>query len=201
MNSKELESKRFAGILKNEFLQIMEQEKSYLSDHKGIKELAKLIRMALVKVDTTNLEMFARDIGIDCVLKTPLIATSGGVVAQLSNKRRILLYYSILPMSARYTLAHEIGHVVLGHLTANEGKRTLKDGLKCEWGAETFASNLTRVPIPVAMACFHTLAGFLSYPAILYKPFLRKRELEKIMKQLGNNSSVESEVEKLLKEV
>lgn len=193
----ETEAKRFAKVFREVYLHRMEQERSFIGDKEGISQITKTIRDALKKIDVETLENFAREIGIDCVLKTSLVASTGGGVTELTDGRKILLYYNLLPWQGRYTLAHEVGHIALGHLAAFDGPRTLKEGLKCEWDAERFASNLTRIPRPLAWASWG-IDGLLSNIPRLFNRFRKSGEVKKIMQQLGSDSRTEHEINEIL---
>jgi hypothetical protein len=93
----------------------------FIADHESISTLAHLIKKTLGKVDAERLEIFARELGIDIVLKTPLVSRNGGILMEFGDQKKMLLYYGLLPIVSTHWLAHEIGHAVLGHLSAIDG--------------------------------------------------------------------------------
>lgn len=73
--------------------------------------------------------------------KTNLEATSKhGIILNFSDRAVIYLNEKQPPDQLIYTMAHEVGHLILGHLSYNQVDKNIQ-----EWEAELFASAITFV--------------------------------------------------------
>ena len=86
-----------------------------------------------------------------------------GCTQYFADQRRYLVFYNSdliysQPWRLRWTLAHEIGHITLGHLLTNSGTHIFGEGLsedeyaRCEAEADYFAAMLLAYPA-VLRAC------------------------------------------------
>jgi len=152
-----------------------------------IKRVGKQLRERLDgNISIENLSAFARQVGVEHVIETPLLRGEGGCgfTQELSDGSVVILYHGILPGTDKYYLSHEIAHLLLGHL--NVKRSGIKQGLKQEWDADVFASSVTRLPQPLALLYCHILDGFIGKLYKLVGPLIKKRELKKIDDAMGD---------------
>ena len=157
-----------------------------VTGRQDIKKVAKQLRKLLHgNISIDNLSAFAKQLGIEHVIKTPLLRIVGanGLTQELGDGSAVILYHGILPGTDKYYLSHEIAHSLLGHLTVERTR--IMQGLKEEWDADTFASSVTRLPQPLALLYCHIIDGFIGKLYKLAGPIIRKREVKKISGIMG----------------
>ncbi len=168
---------------------IVEKEKvsqKVIVNRQDIKRVGKQLRELLRgDISIEKLSVFAKQLGIEHTIKTPLLRIAGanGLTQELSDGSAVILYHGILPGTDKYYLSHEIAHSLLGHLTVE--RKGIKQGLKEEWDADTFASSVTHLPQPLALLYCHIVDGFIGKLYKLVGPLIKKREVKRISDIMG----------------
>ncbi len=156
------------------------------NDNQGIRVLARGIRERLKgKVNIETLTSFAKSVGVEHVIDTPMVEANGGkgISGLLDEKGYFIAYHGLLPGSKRFYLAHELGHIMLGHLFNETG--SIRGGLKEEWNADTFAAEMVGWPRALAFSYIHLLDFSGTYFYKLFSPYYKKREQERIVNEIG----------------
>ena len=157
-----------------------------VTNRQEIKMVGRQLRELLHgDISIKNLSAFAEQLGIKHVIKTPLLRIAGanGLTQELGDGSAVILYHGILPGTDKYYLSHEIAHSLLGHLTVE--RKGIRQGLKEEWDADTFASSVTHLPQPLALLYCHIIDGFIGKLYKLVGPLIKKHEVKKISDVMG----------------
>lgn len=102
-------------------------------DRQYIKKAGKQLRERLRgDISIENLSVFAKQLGAEYIIETPLLRSAGGsgFTQELGDGSIVIFYHGILPGTDKYYLSHEIAHVLLGHL--NDTRSGIKQGFKQE---------------------------------------------------------------------
>ena len=122
-------------------------------------------------------EIARKEYGVRHVVRTPLVHHD--VFGWVDGDPPIILYYSEFRFLEVYALAHEIGHVALGHLDRNKARLPLEQG---EAEADYFAYSLTRVS-PLKVNLYATIDIILDL-MFLMTDESKERE-KKLLLELG----------------
>ena len=175
----------------------------YYADYKGVRDAAwhLLVDLKIQKLPVRMTDI-CKELGISFKLYTPEDDNDG--LSFITNGQAVILVSAgASPEKQRVTAAHELGHILLGHVGAFEDKRISRHAAApIEQAADMFAGRLlapacvlwgcnARTPEQIAKLCGISLKAAARLRAermrVLYKrnKFLASHSEQKVYRQFG----------------